>query len=383
MTDQPLVSTSVAQVISIGVTADGNGVTIENGDEVTFAYAGVYSLTFSIQVTNLANSVEKAVFWLKLNGVDYPDSATEIDMQPRKDASDPNRQVITINYVAEATAGDAVQVYWSGTSTQLMVESLPAGTSPVSPAVPSIILTATQVMYTQLGPTGATGATGAASTVTGPTGPTGAASTVTGPTGPTGATGAASTVTGPTGPTGATGAESTVTGPTGPTGATTAPAGTMMMWAGTATGGTAPAYTSLPTGYLLCDGSAVARTGTYAALFAAIGTRYGVGNGTTTFNLPTFTTQFPRGLAAGASATNAGTTASGNQSVQHNHTISFNTQTQSVGHTHSYEAGSNGSKTTGGISANHTHLVSGSTADATTSHSHTINTTTVYFIIKF
>lgn len=40
-----------------------------------------------------------------------------------------------------------------------------------------------------------------------------------------------------------------------------------------------------PTGWLLCDGSAVSRTA-YAALFTAIGTSYGAGNGTTTFNIP-------------------------------------------------------------------------------------------------
>ncbi len=40
-----------------------------------------------------------------------------------------------------------------------------------------------------------------------------------------------------------------------------------------------------PTGWLICDGSAISRT-TYAALFAAIGTKYGAGDGSTTFNLP-------------------------------------------------------------------------------------------------
>jgi microcystin-dependent protein len=40
-----------------------------------------------------------------------------------------------------------------------------------------------------------------------------------------------------------------------------------------------------PTGYLMCDGSAVSRT-TYAALFAVIGTTYGAGDGSTTFNVP-------------------------------------------------------------------------------------------------
>jgi len=40
-----------------------------------------------------------------------------------------------------------------------------------------------------------------------------------------------------------------------------------------------------PTGTLLCNGSAISRT-TYAALFTAIGTLWGVGDGSTTFNLP-------------------------------------------------------------------------------------------------
>lgn len=45
------------------------------------------------------------------------------------------------------------------------------------------------------------------------------------------------------------------------------------------------ARSSTPSGYLLCDGSAVSRT-TYARLFTAIGTSFGIGDGSTTFNLP-------------------------------------------------------------------------------------------------
>lgn len=67
-------------------------------------------------------------------------------------------------------------------------------------------------------------------------------------------------------------------------------------------GGTTP-----PTGALLCDGSAVSRT-TYAALFAIIGTTYGVGNGTTTFNVPDLRQRFPLGKAvSGTGATLGGT----------------------------------------------------------------------------
>lgn len=56
------------------------------------------------------------------------------------------------------------------------------------------------------------------------------------------------------------------------------------------------------TGCLLCDGSAVSRT-TQAALFAAIGTAYGTGDGSTTFNLPNFAGRVVIGAGAGAGLT--------------------------------------------------------------------------------
>jgi len=56
-------------------------------------------------------------------------------------------------------------------------------------------------------------------------------------------------------------------------------AGMVTSWAGDGS--------NVPTGWLLCGGAAVSRT-TYADLFAVIGTNYGAGNGTTTFNLPNY-----------------------------------------------------------------------------------------------
>lgn len=50
-----------------------------------------------------------------------------------------------------------------------------------------------------------------------------------------------------------------------------------------------------PTGYFLCDGSAISRT-TYADLFTVIGTTCGAGDGTTTFNLPNLNGKIPVGL---------------------------------------------------------------------------------------
>lgn len=50
---------------------------------------------------------------------------------------------------------------------------------------------------------------------------------------------------------------------------------------------------SAPTGWLLCNGTAVSRT-TYSELFALIGTRFGIGDNSTTFNLPNLIQKFPR-----------------------------------------------------------------------------------------
>ena len=55
---------------------------------------------------------------------------------------------------------------------------------------------------------------------------------------------------------------------------------------------------SIPAGYLLCDGRAISRA-TYANLFNVVGTTYGAGNGTTTFNLPNGQGQFFIGYSSG------------------------------------------------------------------------------------
>jgi microcystin-dependent protein len=72
-------------------------------------------------------------------------------------------------------------------------------------------------------------------------------------------------------------------------GLTGAPAGVIMAFAGAAA----------PTGFLTCNGSAVSRT-TYATLFAAIGTTWGSGDGSTTFNVPDLRGAFLRGSGTSA-----------------------------------------------------------------------------------
>ena len=60
-----------------------------------------------------------------------------------------------------------------------------------------------------------------------------------------------------------------------------------------------------PAGFLVCNGSAVSRT-TYSRLFAVIGTTYGSGNGSTTFNLPNLIDRFLQGSSTSGTVKNAG-----------------------------------------------------------------------------
>ncbi|GAB7080831.1 tail fiber protein [Megalodesulfovibrio paquesii] len=82
------------------------------------------------------------------------------------------------------------------------------------------------------------------------------------------------------------------------------------------------AMAAAPAGWLKCNGAAISRT-TYAALFAAIGTVFGAGDGSTTFNLPDLRGEFVRGWDDGRGA-DAGRTlgsAQASANLSHSHGV--------------------------------------------------------------
>mgnify|MGYP002713209083 CR=1 FL=1 len=121
------------------------------------------------------------------------------------------------------------------------------------------------------------------------------------------------------------------------------PVGTMIDYAGT----------SAPTDYLQCDGSAISRT-TYATLFAAIGTTWGVGDGSTTFNIP----DFRRRTAVGSGGTGTGTLGNSVGNTGGNETETLSTA-QLATHLHAY----GGLQAQGFTSGNSIVATSGSVTD--------------------
>ena len=134
----------------------------------------------------------------------------------------------------------------------------------------------------------------------------------------------------------------------------------------------------VPSGHLLCNGAAVSRT-TYARLFTAIGTAHGVGDGSTTFNLPDMRQRFPLGVAASGTGNALGGTGG---AIDHTHTVpahyhgmgtgadlaigSSGSHTHSIDHDHgSVTSGGSGTLTTGTDGA-HRHLIAKDGVSSTT-----------------
>lgn len=94
-------------------------------------------------------------------------------------------------------------------------------------------------------------------------------------------------------------------GPRGPSGALT---GEVKVWPAAA----------VPSGYLLCDGNPVSRA-VYSELFAAIGTTHGVGDGSTTFNLPDYRGRTLVGVGTGLTITSKDSVAEASRNAARSH----------------------------------------------------------------
>jgi microcystin-dependent protein len=135
-----------------------------------------------------------------------------------------------------------------------------------------------------------------------------------------------------------------------------------------------------PTGFLLCDGAPVSRS-QYSALFAAIGTTYGAGDGSTTFNLPDLRQRFPLGRGLNGTGSSLGSAGGQidhtHQISDHSHTLPAHTHDMSS-HMHSVTAHSHGFSTIASVPG-HSHDAQGPGAtinileDSASKHVHNID----------
>ncbi len=139
------------------------------------------------------------------------------------------------------------------------------------------------------------------------------------------------------------------------------PIGTVLSYAGS----------TAPTNFMIADGSEISRT-TFSALFNIIGTTYGAGDGSTTFNLPDLSDSFVRGKTTGTPGSTGGTDS-------HTHDVDppLRTSSTASGHIHGIDPPGISSNTNG----NHNHgVVSGFASTSFDSHNHFVpSASTVIF----
>lgn len=112
---------------------------------------------------------------------------------------------------------------------------------------------------------------------------------------------------------------------------------------------------TLPLAFLFCNGQEISRTGIGLALFSVLGTAFGVGDGSTTYNLPNYNEKFPRGTAPFGSPgdTRGSTGGTANNTLvianlpPHGHQVPYSLNTGSSGTVRLGDAGTGGVFTTG------------------------------------
>ena len=106
------------------------------------------------------------------------------------------------------------------------------------------------------------------------------------------------------------------------------------------------ATTTVPSGYLECNGAAVSRS-TYSNLFGIISTTWGAGDGSSTFNLPDLRGQFVRGWdnTAGVDSGRAFASSQSDQNKSHNHSVTDPGHNHTIGNWGGSFGGSSGVQT--------------------------------------
>jgi hypothetical protein len=134
-TTQTATTINTAKAITFNTTDLSNGVYL--GTPTSRVYVdtpGIYNFDTSFQLDKTAGGVGLFYFWFRLNGVDVPDSASQIRIQGN------NAEIFSsLNYFFDLNAGDYVELMFS--VDDLSVEILAEVASAPHPGIPSIILT--------------------------------------------------------------------------------------------------------------------------------------------------------------------------------------------------------------------------------------------------
>ena len=140
----PTATTAQAMILTTTVASYGIELDGINTSRVKATTAGVYNFQFTAQLLNYTVTEDNVTMWFKQNGVDIPFSAGVVQVNG-KHGGDPGSGIDGWNLIVDMNVNDYIEIYFSSLSGNTVVATFPAGTAPVTPISPSLILTATFV----------------------------------------------------------------------------------------------------------------------------------------------------------------------------------------------------------------------------------------------
>jgi hypothetical protein len=139
-TDQTAANTTTAYAITYDTTDYSLGASLSNSSRLNVSYSGLYNVQFSAQFVNIDSSIHDIDIWFRKNGTDIANSNSRYSV-PNRHGSVDGHLIAALNFFIALEKNDYVQIMWSTDSTDVSLQSLPAGTSPTRPAIPSMIAT--------------------------------------------------------------------------------------------------------------------------------------------------------------------------------------------------------------------------------------------------
>ena len=135
-TTQTAAVANTAYAMTFNTTDLSNGVRLRSPStsEVEVDSEGVYNIQFSAQLDNTSGGNHQAYIWLRVNGVDVANSASEVRLK-----GNDGELVAAWNWFYQFKARDYFQIMWSAVDTAVQLKAV-AAAAPV-PAIPSVILT--------------------------------------------------------------------------------------------------------------------------------------------------------------------------------------------------------------------------------------------------
>jgi len=138
--DQSAASTTTAYAITLSNTDLTNNVYLSNSSRINVRAAGKYNFQFSIQFANDDSQIQDVDVWVRKNGTDIADSNSRFSIDS-KHGSVKGHVIAALNLFVDLSANDYIELMWATSSTLVIIEQIPAQSSPTRPATPSVIAT--------------------------------------------------------------------------------------------------------------------------------------------------------------------------------------------------------------------------------------------------